>query len=95
MVAPLQELDPVSGNSINEAVFLSDASTPTPCQHKSKWFRLADACERIAQDCFNQIEHTNRRLSIRLHPKSEIFPELREEYRDALSALAHETTSTL
>jgi hypothetical protein len=89
VIASLEEINRLIGNSVNQAMFLGDTPRPTTCKHKSERLGLAWAFQWIPHHCFHKIQHSDRSAPFRLGPKPQILPELRLKNRDALSVAFH------
>ena len=88
-IAGLQELDPVSSDAIDDAMFLRDAPAPAAGQFVPQWFRLADAAEGLGEDGFYQAENSQSNFSICLYPVPEVFTKPVCEYRGGIRLLVH------
>ena len=80
MVARLYEVDPVVLNEVHDSVLLSQPARPEIWPKMLEPLGLADADERIAEDCLDDLQETEGCPSIGLHPVAEILAKLGLEY---------------
>lgn len=83
MIPPLEEVDPIVTDEINDTVFLREPARPDPGSQVLEWLGLSDSGERVAQDRLDQFQCPKRDLSIGLDPQLQIFSELRLKNRGA------------
>lgn len=80
MIPRLNKIHALMSDDIDQAMFLRDSAGPNARAEKLDRFRLADSLKGVQHDRFNQLKNAQRRLPIRLHPISQILPELRLKY---------------
>jgi hypothetical protein len=68
VIPRLEEVDAITSDEANEAMFLGEASRPGPWRQVLQWFGLANALKRIARDRLNQVEDPESNFPICLHP---------------------------
>ena len=89
MVPGLEEIDALIRDAVNQAVFLRDTARPAAGEHKSQWLRFSRAFERVAQDCFNKIEDSDRYAALIFDPKPQVLKELGLEDRNPFTLPLH------
>jgi hypothetical protein len=84
MVPPLQEVDAVLPDQVDDAVFGGQAAAPHVGPQVLQRFGLADASERVTHHGFDDVERPSGSLGIGRDPPREILAELILENGDAL-----------
>lgn len=74
MVSSLQDLDLVVVGSIDEAVFVVDATGPVPGEFTFERFRLADSVERISLNLGDEPDDPSSHLAVGGQPELEVLP---------------------
>lgn len=76
MIARLQEFNRTGADLVYEPMLLSHTPRPTAGELMFEWLRFADACERIAQNSINQLEHAKRDRTVGFDPMAEVLKKL-------------------
>jgi hypothetical protein len=88
VISGLEKVDAVLPQPVNQAMLLRDPSTPAAGQFKPQGLRFANTDKRVAKYGLNEIEDSNGRFPVCLHPIAEIAPELRVEESLAITRQA-------
>lgn len=81
VISRLQKINTVVPDKIDDAMFLCQAPRPTAWSKILKWFRLANAFKRFPQNCLDQFESAQGKLSIGFNPVAQVFDEFGLENR--------------
>lgn len=94
VIASLQELHPVVENFIDQAVRFVDPAGPDIAAKMLQRLRLPNPDKGIAQHSFHQIEDTQSRFAVRVHPEPKVLQALVLEDRaaPAWKTAAHDTS---
>ena len=89
MIAGLQKINTLVSHPVHQSVLLRDTPGPTAREHVAERLGSTDTLKRVAQDSFDEIEDSNRNISVALDPVPEILKKFCVEYRETLGFNGH------
>jgi hypothetical protein len=89
VVPSLKKVNPVFCHPVYEPVLLCDSPRPATFQQVTKRLRLSCALKRIAQNCLDEIEDSERRVPVGFDPVLKIFAELFLKYGGTRDVMGH------
>jgi hypothetical protein len=92
VVPSLEEIDALISDAVDQTVFLCDTARPATRKHKSQWLWFSWAVEGVAQDCFNEIENSDRYSALIFDPKPQVLKELGLKDSNPFSLPLHRTS---
>lgn len=85
MISCLQKFDPIVEYRIYKAISFRHPARPDVAAHVLQWLRLANTFVRISHRGLDEIEHTQRDLSIGVYPVPQIIATLVLNHGTALA----------
>jgi hypothetical protein len=89
VISGLEKVDAFRSDAVNESMLLGDASRPALGKRVSERFGFTESLEGVAQNGFNQVQHSDSGIAVGPDPIPKILSELGLENSEPFNFLWH------